>query len=94
MENSTKILSPEEKRIEFYGNNDSRAYDLDEINLMKEYAEYYHQSMLQQSIPKEEEGKKLSALYKLAKGIDYKEGQREAYEAGFKAAINHLTKTK
>lgn len=36
----------EQKRIDFYGDKDSRAYDDDELNLMKEYAKEYHEAEL------------------------------------------------
>lgn len=39
---SKEKLTPEEIRLNFYGKDDSRSYDQDEIDLMKQYAEQYH----------------------------------------------------
>jgi hypothetical protein len=38
------MMTSEERRIDFYGAGDARAYDHDELYLMKEYAKDYHES--------------------------------------------------
>jgi hypothetical protein len=38
------MMTAEERRIDFYGNGDARAYDHDELYIMKEYAKDYHES--------------------------------------------------
>jgi hypothetical protein len=38
------MMTAEERRIDFYGDGDARAYDHDELYIMKEYAKDYHQS--------------------------------------------------
>jgi len=37
-------MTAEERRIDFYGDGDARAYDHDELYIMKEYAKDYHES--------------------------------------------------
>lgn len=38
------MMTAEERRIDFYGENDARAYDHDELYMMKEYAKDYHET--------------------------------------------------
>lgn len=40
------MMTAEERRIEFYGDGDARAYDHDELYIMNEYAKDFHQSEL------------------------------------------------
>lgn len=40
------MKTKEEIRIEFYGENDARAYDHDELYIMEQYAKEYHEQQV------------------------------------------------
>lgn len=102
MENNhtPEILSPEEW-FEKEWNGNQISWDINDI---KKYAEYYYQSMLQQSIPTEDEineysmGMMMNWLTSNNPDRDFTnstigaDDNRAFWESGFKAAINHLTK--